>query len=118
MSNKLFIRHFLIVQKEVLSCTIFHFAYQVIVGCKINISSGQFGYSFFAEISLNFRAINEKVKSLCYMRDKALTIIIINTFDNQINNKPYTTPNVPAAYSQTPDITTGPCIIIRTQTRI
>ena len=37
------------------------------------------------------------------MRDKARTIIIINTFDNQINNKPYTTPDVPAAYSQTPD---------------
>ena len=52
------------------------------------------------------------------MRDKALTIIIINTFDNQINNKPYTTPDVPAAYSQTPDITTGPWIIIRPQTRI
>ena len=37
------------------------------------------------------------------MRDKALTIRIINAFDNQINNKPYTTPDVPAAYSQTPD---------------
>ena len=37
---------------------------------------------------------------------------------NTAKNKPWTTPNVPAAYSQTPDIITGPWIIIRPQTRI
>ena len=52
------------------------------------------------------------------MRDKALIIRIINAFDNQIDKKPWTTPNVPTTYSQTPDITTGPWIIIRPQTRI
>ena len=34
-----------------------------------------------------------------------------------VKNKPWTTPNVPAAYSQTPNITTSPWIILRPQTR-